>query len=149
MLPCAVWHTVAARHRMKTIKPSVERSSRPPADAHNKPYPWPNIYEWEQAQRRCVPPYCTWSEYWYFSIYNFNLSSILLWTCTLNLAEAPVGVYFEKVKFKYFMHPEYISVTCILTLYKNTNINTKACFQNSQSYMCTYPLQKHKHKHKG
>ena len=32
MLPCAVWHTVAARNRTKTIKPSLERSPRPPAD---------------------------------------------------------------------------------------------------------------------
>ena len=32
MLPCTVWHTVAAMHHTKTIKPSVEISSLPPAD---------------------------------------------------------------------------------------------------------------------
>ena len=37
---------------------------------------------------------------------------------------------------------------CAHTLHNNTNINIKARFQNSQSYMCTYPLQKQKHKHK-
>ena len=30
----------------------------------------------------------------------------------------------------------------------NTNITTKDCWQNSKSYMCTYPIQQHKHKHK-
>ena len=38
------------------------------------------------------------------------------------------------------------SITCINTFYNNTNINTKAHVQNSHSYMCTYLLQKHKHK---
>ena len=64
------------------------------------------------------------------------------------------------------------SLTCVHTLYTNTNINTKGCFQNAhsymctytlniknintndcchnaQSYMCTYLLQQHKHKQKG
>ena len=45
MLPCAVWHTVAARHRTKTTNASVESLSRPPDDAHNKPYPLKNIDE--------------------------------------------------------------------------------------------------------
>ena len=40
------------------------------------------------------------------------------------------------------------SLTCEHTLYKNTKINTNACCQNTQYYMCTYPLQQHKHKHK-
>ena len=40
-------------------------------------------------------------------------------------------------------------MTCVHTLYKNTNIKTKARFQNDQSYIFTYPLKKHKHKHKG
>ena len=34
------------------------------------------------------------------------------------------------------------------TLYNNTNINIKTHCQNSQSYMCTHPLQQRKHKHK-
>ena len=41
------------------------------------------------------------------------------------------------------------SLTCFHTLYNNTNINTKARCKNAQSYMCTYPLQQKKHKHKG
>ena len=45
-------------------------------------------------------------------------------------------------------HSKITILTCVHTLYNNTNINTKACFQNSQSYMCTYPLQQHKYKHK-
>ena len=47
------------------------------------------------------------------------------------------------------------SLTYVNTLYKNTNINTKACCQKSQYYMrkyplytCTHPLQQQKYKHK-
>ena len=32
---------------------------------------------------------------------------------------------------------------------KTKNIITKDHFQNAQSYMCTYPIQQHKHKEKG
>ena len=32
---------------------------------------------------------------------------------------------------------------------QNTNINTFAHLKKSQFHMCTYPLQYHKHKHKG
>ena len=39
------------------------------------------------------------------------------------------------------------SLTCVCTLYNNTIINTKACFQNYQSCLCKCPLQKHKNKH--
>ena len=49
-----------------------------------------------------------------------------------------------------------ISLTCLHTLcicvhnlYYNKNINKKSLFQYSQSYMCSYPLQKQKHKQKG
>ena len=41
------------------------------------------------------------------------------------------------------------TIKCEHTLYNNTNINTKACYQNAQSYMCIEPLQYHKHKQKG
>ena len=41
------------------------------------------------------------------------------------------------------------SLTCVHTLYNNTNINTKAHCQTLQSYMCAYPLQQQKHKHNG
>ena len=40
------------------------------------------------------------------------------------------------------------SLTCLHTLYKNININTKAHFQYAQSFMCTYPIQQQEHKHK-
>ena len=40
------------------------------------------------------------------------------------------------------------SITCVHTLYNNTNINTNTCCQNYQSYMYTYPLQQQKRKHK-
>ena len=36
----------------------------------------------------------------------------------------------------------------VYNLYCNTNIKTKASFQNDQSYMCIYSLQEPKHKHK-
>ena len=32
ILPCAIWHIVAASYHTKTIKPSVETVSLPPAD---------------------------------------------------------------------------------------------------------------------
>ena len=38
---------------------------------------------------------------------------------------------------------------CVHTLYNNTNINIKSYFQISKSFMCKYPLQQHKHIHKG
>ena len=41
-----------------------------------------------------------------------------------------------------------IRIMCLYTLYKNTKINKNSCWQNSQFYMWTYPLQQHKHKHK-
>ena len=41
------------------------------------------------------------------------------------------------------------SLTCVNILYNNTNINTNFRRQNSQYYMCKYPIQQHKHKHKG
>ena len=47
MLPCAVWYTVAARHHMKTIKPSVESSLRPPVDV-----PAPRWLRQERVWRR-------------------------------------------------------------------------------------------------
>ena len=40
------------------------------------------------------------------------------------------------------------SLTYVHTLYNNTNKNTKACFPNSKSYMCTYGPYQHKHKQK-
>ena len=40
------------------------------------------------------------------------------------------------------------SLTCVNILYNNPKINKKALFQKVQSYMCTHPLQNHKHKHK-
>ena len=39
------------------------------------------------------------------------------------------------------------SLTCVCTLYNSTNIITHTCCHNSQSYMCTYPIQQQKHKH--
>ena len=47
----AVWHTVAARHTTKTIKPSVESSSRPTDDAHNRPHPWPTTRRRSESRR--------------------------------------------------------------------------------------------------
>ena len=40
------------------------------------------------------------------------------------------------------------SLTCVYSLYNNTDINRKVCCQNNQYYICTYTLQK-KHKQKG
>ena len=40
------------------------------------------------------------------------------------------------------------SLTCIHTIYNNTDIHTKASCQNPQSHMCTYTLKQHKHKPK-
>ena len=40
------------------------------------------------------------------------------------------------------------NLVCVHTLYNNTNIK-KDCLQNSQSYIFTYPLKQHKHRHKG
>ena len=40
------------------------------------------------------------------------------------------------------------SITFYHILYNNTRINTEVCYQNSQSYMYTYPLQQYKHKSK-
>ena len=42
-----------------------------------------------------------------------------------------------------------IRLTYVHTLYSNTNKNTMACCKRAQSYMSTYPLQQHKHQHKG
>ena len=39
-----------------------------------------------------------------------------------------------------------LSLLCVHTLYNNTNINTKAHWQNSHSWMFIYPLQQHKQK---
>ena len=39
------------------------------------------------------------------------------------------------------------SLTYVHILYKSTNINTKYCCQNTQSYMRTYPLLQHEYKH--
>ena len=41
------------------------------------------------------------------------------------------------------------SLICAHTFFNNTNIKTKARFQNAQYYMCKYPLQQNKHKQKG
>ena len=41
------------------------------------------------------------------------------------------------------------SLTCVHTLYNNNSINTKYRFQNSQYYMCTYPLQQLRNKNEG
>ena len=41
------------------------------------------------------------------------------------------------------------SLTCVNTLYTNTNINKKAHCQNIQCYTWTYPLQQHKQTRKG
>ena len=38
------------------------------------------------------------------------------------------------------------SLTCVHTLYNISTIRTKACCQNTQSYMFTYPLLQHIHK---
>ena len=46
------------------------------------------------------------------------------------------------------LFPKIPSLTCVHTLYNNTDIK-KARRQNAQSYMCTYPLQQHINKHKG
>ena len=35
------------------------------------------------------------------------------------------------------------SIPCLHTLYNNKNINTKACYINVQSKICTYPILKH------
>ena len=40
------------------------------------------------------------------------------------------------------------SIQCAHTLYNNRNMNKKAHFQYAQSYMCSYPIQQQKHKHK-
>ena len=41
------------------------------------------------------------------------------------------------------------SRTCLHNLYTKNIINTKARCKNTQSYMCTYPIQQQKQKHKG
>ena len=38
--------------------------------------------------------------------------------------------------------------TFVHTIYNNININKNSHFQNAKYYICTYPLQRHKHKHK-
>ena len=40
-----------------------------------------------------------------------------------------------------------LSTTGVHTLYNNTKVNTKACYQNSLSYLCTYPPKENKHDH--
>ena len=44
--------------------------------------------------------------------------------------------------------PKIPILICLHTLYNDTNINTIDHCQSSHSYMCTYPLLQHKHKHK-
>ena len=39
------------------------------------------------------------------------------------------------------------SLTCVNILYSKTNINMNVCCQNTQSYICTYPIQQQKHKY--
>ena len=60
-----------------------------------------------------------------------------------------VNTLYNNISTHIRLNAKIISLTCVNNLYNNPNINTKACCQNSQSYMCTYPLQKHKHKNKG
>ena len=48
-------------------------------------------------------------------------------------------------KFVYKM----TSIACVHTLYINKNIKKRNRFQKDQYYTCTYPLQQRKHKHKG
>ena len=63
--------------------------------------------EREQARCGCVPPYFARSEYQYFLIYNFNLSSNFLCARSPDRAEAPGEVSLKKSNF---------NISCILNL---------------------------------
>ena len=117
MLPCAVWHTVADGHLTKTIKPSVESSSRPTDDAHNRPHPWPTTRRRSESRRDmdvCPPTvpirnldiFRSRTSIWVLSfcvratqnvrrhLANFFLkkSSLNIW-CILNLSQWYVHIY--------------------------------------------------------
>ena len=123
MLPCAVWHTVATRYCTKTIKPSVESSSRPPADVPappltttatrmtktNRARPTGRRRSESRSKVDVCPPTVPVRN---LNIFRYRtLIWVLFFVYTL---PRPCGgawrSFVGKVNSQYFMHPESISV---------------------------------------
>ena len=123
MLSRAVWHTVAARHRTKTITSSVESSLRPSsvALAPRRLRQWRGWQRWRGQGRRweggvragatwmCAPLLYPVGISIFFDL-SLRFEFYFLCACSPDHAEAPGEFLFHKFKFQYFMHPESISV---------------------------------------
>ena len=120
MLPCAVWHTVAARHRTKTIKISMESSTRSTDDAHNEPHPSPTA-RMRSGSRRDVDVRPTTVPGRNLDIFRYRTSIWVLFFFVCVFPRPCGGAwrsFIEKSNFQYFMHLESISVTRVF-IFKN------------------------------
>ena len=99
MLACAVWHTIAARNCRKTIKLSMESSSRPPADVKTKRVR-PTVGRRSESRRDVdvCPPSVPGRN---LDIFRSITSILVLFfcACSPDLAKAPVEVLFKNSSF--------------------------------------------------